>query len=85
MEFTNWAAWLAGAVAVVGITQYLKGFAKEAPSWVWLAVMPVLAIGTAWAAGGARPWYDALGIVAIAQLGYELIVQGVKRNLGGTP
>jgi len=85
MDFMNWAAWLAGAVAVVGITQWMKGLAPKASSWVWAAIMPLLAIGVAWAAGGARPWFDALGIVAIAQLGYELIVQGVKRKLGGAP
>ena len=85
MQLITWGAWLAGAVAVVGVLQYLKGLAKEAPSWVWSAVMPALAIATAWAAGGERPWFDALGIASIAQLGYDLIVQRIRKDLVGAP
>ena len=85
MDLVVWGAWLAGAVAVVGVLQYLKGLAKGAPSWIWSAAMPALAIVTAWAAGGARPWFDALGIASIAQLGYDLIVQRIRKDLGGTP
>lgn len=83
MEFIQWGIWLAGAVAVVGGVQWAKGLAPKAPSWVWLLAMPVLSVAAALAAGGDRPWFNALGIAAIAQLGYELIVQAVRKKLGG--
>jgi hypothetical protein len=83
MEIAQWGVWLSGAVAVVGVIQWAKGLAPKAASWVWLAAMPALSLAASFAAGGQRPWFDALGIAAIAQLGYELIVQAVRKRLGG--
>jgi hypothetical protein len=42
-----------------------------------------LSIAAAFAAGGPRPWFDALGIAAISQLGYELIIQVVRKKIAG--
>jgi len=82
MDIMQWVAWLAGAVAVVGGIEYLKGFAPMWPAWVWRLLMPVASIGAAIAAGGPRPGFDALGITALAQLGYTLIVRKVRKGLG---
>ena len=83
MEIMQWAAWLAGAVAVVGLVQWAKNFAPGAPTWVWRIAMPAVAIGVAFASKSSAPWFDAMGVAAISQLGYELIVQQVKKRLGG--
>jgi hypothetical protein len=83
MEFVQWVTWLAGAVAVVGVLQWIKGLAPKAPSWAWSVAMVALSIAAAFAAGGPRPWFDALGIAAISQLGYELIIQVVRKKIAG--
>ena len=78
---TSIAAWVAGAVIVVGLIQAAKSAITGAPSWLWLVVMLVVSVAAAFAAGTTRPWFDALGIAATSQLGYELIVQGAKKKI----
>lgn len=84
MEFLQWGIWLAGAFCVVGTIEWLKGFLPKAPSWVWAFTLPLVSILVAWALAfseGGQPWFNALGIFAMAQLGYQLIVQTVKKRL----
>lgn len=83
MDFAQFGAWLAGGVAIVGILQWIKGLApKTWPAWLYAIAVPVLAAG--WSV--APPWaQQAAGVLAISQIGYETIIQTVKRKLGGTP
>ncbi len=77
--------WIAGAVIVSGIIQWAKSlaktvFTKEIPSWVWVVILPVISFGSAVSVGGQVLW-NTLGIWAIAQVGYETIIQSIKTKL----
>lgn len=76
MDFGDFVTWLAGAVVVVGLVQWIKGLVRDAPSWVWAIVMAGVSIGVGYAmpSGGI---YAGLGTWAIAQLGYDAILKGV--------
>lgn len=81
MDFADFGTWLAGGVATVGILQWIKGLApKTWPAWLYALAALVLAAG--WAV--APPWArQAAGVLAVSQIGYETIIQTVKRKLGG--
>lgn len=85
MDLILAATWLAGAVIVSGIIQWAKSlgktiFSKEIPSWVWVVILPLISTGAAFAVGGQILW-NALGIWAISQIGYETIIQSIKNKL----
>ena len=89
-DFAIMGIWCAGAVIVVGVMQWVKGFAAQTirrviPSWVWSLILPFCALGASAAFsfkqnGGSWIW-NALGIWAVSQLGYEVIVKTVFENL----
>jgi len=89
-DFAIMGIWCAGAVIVVGVMQWGKGFAAQTiqrviPSWVWSLILPFCALGASAAfsfkqSGGSWIW-NALGIWAVSQLGYEVIVKTVVENL----
>lgn len=93
IDFSIVGVWTAGAIIVVGVIQWLKGFVQQivrsgVPTWVWSVIMPLCAIGTSRAFdlfGGqaaALKWvWNALGIWAASQLGYEVIVKSVANIL----
>lgn len=93
IDFSIVGVWAAGAIIVVGVIQWLKGFVqqivkKSVTTWVWSVIMPLCAIGTSRAFdlfGGqaeALKWvWNALGIWAASQLGYEVIVKSVANIL----
>jgi hypothetical protein len=70
-------------VATVGGMQYLKGWAPTARPWVWRVLLPVVAV--AWAlvvvAVAKVQLLTALlyggVILALCQLGYEVVLEGV--------
>jgi len=80
----DWIGALAVAIIVVGVIQYLKGlFPKETNTTVWAVVSGVVCLGVAaaeWLSGasnlGSAIILGGLAI-AISQLAYEVIVQGV--------
>ena len=80
---TGFGLWGAGAVVVVGLVQWAKNLWPAAPRWAWMSMLPLFAFVAAFAASGFKldSVWDALGIWAIAQLGYELIIQVVKNKL----
>ena len=88
MDFIDFAVWFAGAVIAVGLIEWAKNLFKKAPSWVWMAVLPLGAVVAAFAivlkedASTLSIVWNACGIWALAQLGYALIVQMVKKRLG---
>jgi hypothetical protein len=71
---------LGAAVAVAGIIQWAKNWLKKAPSWVWALVLIPLAIGYAYLPAKIQ---GALLVAAVAQLGYETLIQPAKRKLDG--
>lgn len=79
----NWDTILFVAFSAIGVLQYLKGLFAKAPSWIWAITLPVACIGLscAWA---VLPLWVAQGILALAlsQLGYETIIQTVKKLIG---
>ena len=89
-DFAIMGIWCAGAVIVVGVMQWVKGITAQTirrvvPSWVWSLILPVCALGASAAfsfkqSGGSWIW-NALGIWAVSQLGYEVIVKSVVENL----
>ncbi len=80
----DWETVSVGVFVVVGLIEFVKGFAKNMDGWFWrLALLPasvVVAITIkmlpAWA-------LVALVILAASQLGYEVVVKNVKKRLGG--
>lgn len=85
LDFSSFTTWMAGAVIVVGICQWLKKLAqnlpKKVPSWLWSLLLPVVSFGAAYSLKGTALCWDALGIWAIAQMGYDLIVRAVQKKI----
>jgi len=87
MDFIDFAVWFAGAVIAVGLIEWAKNLFPKAPSWVWMVVLPIVAVVAAFAivlkddASTAAIVWNAFGIWALSQLGYALIVQLVKKRL----
>ncbi len=80
--------WTAGAVIVVGVIQWAKGAIPMAPAWTWTILLPLVSLGAATASAVQAEkmtglFWDAAGIWAISQLGYEIIIQTIKKKLGG--
>ena len=82
MDFTELGVWIAGGITVVGIIQWLKGMAPQAPVWLWSLAAPALAVAWEFSPPWAR---QASGVLAVSQVGYETIIQALKRKIGGTP
>lgn len=82
----DWVKIIEIAVAVVGIIQWFKGLLTKAPAWVWSVVSAVGCLGVAAAAFYLPPWVlHGLMALAVAQLGYETLVQFIKSKIPGAP
>lgn len=80
----DWTKVLMTAIAAVGLIQYLKGFVKDKiPSWGYGVALPVVCVGCA-AVMFLLPLWIGVGLLAltIAQLGYETLIQVVKKYVG---
>ena len=78
----NWETVMYVAVCVLGTVQYLKGAIKNAPSWVWTIVMPLLCFAFA-AAWQLLPPFVSIGLMAFAatQLGYDTIIKRFTKKI----
>jgi len=77
------AQFLVTAFMTVGFIQWLKNLLPATtPTWVYVAALPVAAIGIGAIPVGSWLWIG-VGTFAAGQLGYELIIQTVKTKLGG--
>ena len=75
MDLSLIVPWILGGLTVVGCLEWIKGFAKRAPTWVWGVAAAALAVG--WAV--APDWVRlAAGVLAISQIGYATLIQAVK-------
>lgn len=79
----NVAFLVGAAVIVIGMIQWAKGIANKVPSKAWAIIMPILSVVVAICVGGGinQIAVNGLGIWAICQLGYEIIVQAVTKRL----
>ncbi len=74
-----WQIILLIAVAVIGCVEWLKGFAKKAPTWIWALVSLALCAGFALSDVYVKGNWVLYGGVAMAiiKFGYELLVKGI--------
>lgn len=80
----DWEVAAIGVFIVVGLTEYVKGFHPKAGSIVWrLALVPSSLIVSASIEYLPRFVLVALLILACSQLGYEVVVETVRKRLGG--
>ena len=78
MDYGFILEWLAGAVAVLGLVQYLKGQFKTLPSWTWGVTSIVLCV--AWGFTNEK-FHLAWGTLSITQLGYETVYQPILKKI----
>jgi hypothetical protein len=80
----SWELVLAGAFAAVGVLEYVKGFFGEVKPKAWRLLQPVLCILFAATAALLPSWVMA-GVLSLAlsQIGYELIIETVRKKIGG--
>ena len=80
----NWEIIMSAAFAAIGVMEYIKGFFKEAPGKAWRILLPVFCVAFSAVATLLPPWVIG-GILALSlsQVGYDLIIQTVKRKIGG--
>jgi divalent metal cation (Fe/Co/Zn/Cd) transporter len=82
---TDWLLLLAMAVAVVGLVQFLKNLGNyfpNIPAWVWWLAMPAVALIVSISVFYLPGWvWNALMVLALAQLGYENIVKLVQKKI----
>ena len=77
--------WIMGAVAIVGIMEWAKGFVKttfkkDLPAWVCSIALPVVCLAVAFCKGG-EILFNFVGMWSISQLGYSLIIQTIEKRL----
>lgn len=79
-------SWTTGAVIVVGLMQWLKTFAPNVNKKQWGKLLPVMALLSAYLKVQVTGQYQSLGwdwagIWAVSQLGYDLIVQAIRKKI----
>lgn len=81
----DWMFLAAAAFGVAGVIEYVKGFAKKAPKWLWRLALPFVCAGVAMVAGGGLKQIavNTVLTLAMSQLCYEAIVGGVKKLIEG--
>lgn len=68
------------AVNTVGITQVIKNFMpKKTPTFVYTIIMLFLAIVFTWVNSYHLVVANAITVIAVAQTGYETIIQTIKK------
>ena len=83
-DFSIFVTWLLGAVAVVGVIEWIKGFASAIKEKNWKSIalslaLPAVCFLVAFGKGGGDAIWNAFGMWSIAQLCYSLIVQSVQK------
>lgn len=86
----NWELVSVGVFVVVGLIEYVKGFFPNAKSNTWrVAIVPASFVaGAVGQIATAQPVWPGvlmhgLVILSASQLGYQVVVEAVKRRLGG--
>jgi len=80
----DWEIVLFSAFTAIGFVEYIKGFFKDAPGVIWRVSMPIvcLVMGVVFT---LSPDFVQTGlvVVAVVQLGYDIIIDTVKNKLKG--
>lgn len=74
----DWAYLVGAAIAVVGVLEWIKGFAPVTwPSWVWRVVMAPICVVVAIAGDGGvfQIATNSFALIAISQIGYPVLIQ----------
>lgn len=80
----NWELIAASVFIVVGVLEWLKGFITLKKTLYWRIVMVALCFALAFSLQYLPSFIIvALLVLAGAQLGYQVIVEFVKKKLGG--
>jgi len=81
----DWMFLAAAAFGVAGVIEYVKGFARKAPKWLWRLALPFVCAGIAVTGGGGitQIAVNAVLILAMSQLCYEAIIGAVKKLVTG--
>ena len=80
----EWEVILSAAFVAIGVIEYLKGFFKTADSKVWRLMQPALCLLIAGVAAYLPSWViTGLLALALSQVGYEVIIETVKKKIGG--
>jgi hypothetical protein len=80
----EWEIILSAAFVAIGVIEYLKGFFKTAGSQVWRILQPVMCLLIAGVAAYLPSWVmTGLLALALSQIGYEAIIETVKKKIGG--
>jgi hypothetical protein len=75
--------WLSGGATVAGLIQWAKSFLKTDktwPTWIWALASVLFAAAYSYSPVELR---GALGILATSQLGYDVLIQPIRKKLGG--
>jgi hypothetical protein len=64
--------------------EWVKGFAKQAPSWFWRLALPFVCTGVAIAGNGGiyQIATNAIILLASCEVGYSYILQTIKQKAG---
>lgn len=81
IELFDWQLHVKLAVIVVGVTQWVKSLFQKIkiPTFVWAIFMSLLAVGVVFAEQYCPIINVILLVICISQLGYEFILQNIKR------
>ena len=83
-DLISWEHVTIGVFVVVGLIEYVKGFARSAPAWVWRVTLVPASFAVAASIEHLPPFVlVGLVILAAAQLGYEVVVETVRKRMGG--
>lgn len=84
-EMISIGTWIMGSIIVIGGMQYIKGLVPITGNWrkLYSLCSIVIAFAAAYAGGGAHVFWDFMGILAIAQIGYDVILQNLLKKLKG--
>jgi hypothetical protein len=84
-QFLVWVAlWAAGALIVSGVLQGIKGSLPNLPTLVYKLLAPAISVAVALFAPNDAPIWNALGIYAVSQLLYDVIIARARREIEGT-
>jgi drug/metabolite transporter (DMT)-like permease len=82
-EKMDWMKVLAIAVSAVGLIQLAKGIFKDLPTWIWAVALIPVSVASAAVFFYLPPFIGAaLLAVTVGQLGYENIIQPIKKLIG---
>jgi hypothetical protein len=78
----DWTLILAVAFATIGILEYAKGFFPDVPGNTWRIIQLVACLALA-AVFALLPPFIGTGLLALAlsQIGYQAVIEAVKRKL----